>query len=63
MGADIFGISGFRRSIDNVINLGLEFFGSWKALIKGQDDQGGQGFALVSPEHPEATFEADSEVV
>ena len=63
MGADIFGISGFRRSIDNVINLGLEFFGSWKALIKGQDDQGGQGFALVSPEHPEAAFEAAFEAI
>ena len=59
MGTDM----GFRCPVDNVINLGLEFFGSWKALIKSRDDQGGQGFALVSPEHPEVAFEAMSEVV
>ena len=59
MGTDM----GFRCPVDNVINLGLEFFGSWKALITGRDDQGGQGFALVSPEHPEAAFEAMSEVI
>ena len=48
----------FRRSIDNVVNLGPEFSGSWMALIKGQDVQGGQDFTLVPPGHPEAPFEA-----
>ena len=59
MGTD----TGFRCPIGNMINLGLESFGSWMALIRGRDNQGGQGFALVSPEHPEAAFEAVSEVV
>ena len=63
MGADTNTDTGFRCSIDNLINLGLGFFGSWEALIKGQDDQGGKGFTLVSPEHPGAAFEAIFEVV
>ena len=46
-----------------MFNRGLEFLRSWMAPIKGQDVQGGQDFTLVPPEHPEATFEAVSEVI
>ena len=53
----------FLRPDDGVMNLGLGFLGSWMAPVKGQDVQGGQDFTLVPPEHPEATFEAVSEVV
>ena len=52
-----------RNTCSDLTNFGLEFLGPRMALDDGQDVQGGQGLTLVPPGHPEAAFEAVSEIV